>query len=403
MSLISLRRRAAIAVMQRVLLAVTALSIVAATTSVGAAESPTIATIDGKPLTLRELENTLLRREGADLVEEWVHHQLDGMDFTKLQDEDVILAIGFNKITRREIADSLLRKGVGKVRDELINIRIVEQAVADAGISVGPQQLDATWERMRVRFEEGQAKTSDTRIDFVNYLAVKEKMTPEQFRAQPGFRMLAGLQALVHSLAKDEWQDEELRAWFAVHRERYRVTEGIDLNLIALPYRAQPGPDGKPEITAQEREGRMLAATQLYTQIKTGQLTFAKAWTFYAKGFDPDVKEGGHAGFVDRQGRRDGATDRTRLLGSDLVATAFNYRLRPMLLPPMASDWGVELAEVRGYRRANDPTYEEVRDRVLADRIDETLEARTQGLLTSLRAKAKIEYASLPEVIEGKR
>lgn len=381
----------------------TAIISLAAWTLLGAVESPAIATIDGKPLTLRELEDTLLRSEGADLVEEWVHHQLEALDFTKLQDDDVILAIGFNKITRREIADSLLRKGVGKVRDELINIRIVDQAVADAKITVGPEQLDATWERMRVNFEEGQAKVNDTRVDFVNFLSVKYKMTPEQWRAEPGFRKLAGLQALVHSLAKEEWKDDDLRVWFESHRERYRVTEGIDLNLIALPYRAQPGADGKPEITPEEREGRMLAATQLYTQIKTGQLTFAKAWTFYAKGFDPDVQEGGYAGFVDRQGRRDGATARTRLLGSDLVATAFNYRLRPMLLPPMASDWGVELAEVRGYRRAKDPTYEEVRDRVLADRIDETLEARTQGLLTSLRAKAKIEYASLPEVIGGKR
>ena len=36
-------------------------------------------------------------------------------------------------------------------------------------------------------------------------------------------------------------------------------------------------------------------------------------------------------------------------------------------------------------------------------RIDETLEARTDGLLKRLKDKAKITYKSLPEIIHGKR
>lgn len=371
------------------------------------APSPAVATIDGSPVTLRELEDVLLKKEGADLVEEWVHGQLQGLDFAKLQEDDVILAIGFNKITRREIADSILRKGVGKVRDELINIRLVEAAIAQAGITVGPEQLDATWERMRKRFEEKMAADGDgTRIDFVNYLQVKEKMTPEQFRAQAGFRMLAGLQALVHHQAKDEWDDPALRAWFDANKGRWRVTESVDLAVIAIPYNREPGPDGQPVVTAAERERLMLVMTSLYRQVSSKDpkaLGFAKTWTLYGKSWDPETKEGGRVGFVDRSGRREGAGAKTRIIGADLMTAAWNATTFPTLLPPIASDWGVELAEVRGHRAAREPVYEDLRQRVQSDRIDETLEQRTEGLLKGLRTKAKIEYASLPDIINGKR
>ena len=112
---------------------------------------------------------------------------------------------------------------------------------------------------MKLKFEEQQAKSGDSaRIDFVNYLSVKEKMTPELFRAQPGFRMLAGLQALVHQRAKDEWDDDDLRAWFAAHRERWRQTEGVKLSLIAIPFQREPGQGGTPVVTAEQlaREAR---------------------------------------------------------------------------------------------------------------------------------------------------
>lgn len=368
--------------------------------------SPAVATIDGSPVTLRELEDVLLKKEGADLVEEWVHGQLQGLDFAKLQDDDVILAIGFNKITRREIADSLLRKGVGKVRDELINIRLVEAAIAEAGITVGPEQLDATWERMRKRFEEKIADGGDTRIDFVNYLQVKEKMTPEQFRAQAGFRMLAGLQALVHHRAKDEWDDPALRAWFDANKARWHRTEAVDLAVIAIPYNREPGPDGLPVVTAAERERLMQVMVSLYRQLSSKDpkaLGFARTWALYGKSWDPETRDGGHVGFVERSGRRDGATGTTRILGAELMAAAWNVAVFPTLLPPIASDWGVELAEVRGRRAAREPVYEDLRERVKADRIDETLEQRTEAVLKGLRTKAKIEYASLPDLINGRR
>ena len=381
-------------------------ALAAVETAPAPAASPAVATIDGSPVTLRELEDVLLKKEGADLVEEWVHGQLQGLDFAKLQEDDVILAIGFNKITRREIADSILRKGVGKARDELINIRLVEGAIAQAGIVVGPEQLDATWERMRKRFEEKVADGGDTRIDFVNYLQVKEKMTPEQFRAQAGFRMLAGLQALVHHQAKDEWDDPALRAWFDANKGRWRITESVDLAVIAIPYNREPGPDGQPVVTAAERERLMQVMVSLYRQVSSRDpkaLGFARTWLLYGKSWDPETKDGGRVGFVDRAGRREGAGAKTRIIGADLMTAAWNVASFPTLLPPIASDWGVELAEVRGHRAAREPVYEDLRQRVQSDRIDETLEQRTEAVLKGLRAKAKIEYASLPDIINGKR
>ncbi len=363
----------------------------------------TVATVNGVALTLRDIEDALLRKEGADLVEEWVHSQLQQLDFTKLKDDDTVLTIGFNKIGRRELADALLRKGAGKVRDEMINIRLVEQAIAAAGIVVGQAEFDATWERMKLKFEEQQAKSGENaRIDFVNYLSVKEKMTPELFRAQPGFRMLAGLQALVHQRAKDEWDDDDLRAWFAAHRERWRQTEGVKLSLIAIPFQREPGPGGTPTVTAAERERLMSVMDALHRQIAAKELPFGQVWALYARGYDTDVAPGGRAGWVDRAGKR--ADPKARVLGVDLLNAAWAVERFPMLLPPMAAgDWGIELAQVEAHRPLKEPVYEDLRAAIKADRIDDSLEQRTEALLKTLRHDAKIEYASLPDIINGKR
>ena len=362
-----------------------------------------VATVNGQALTLREVEDALLRKEGTDLIEEWVHDHLQRLDFAALKDDDVILSIGFNKIGRRELADALLRKGAGKVRDELINIRLVEQAIAASGITIGEPEIEATWERMKRKFEENQNKTPDaTRMDFINYLNVKEKMTPEVFRAQQGFRMLAGLQALVHFRAKDEWNDDDLRAWFALHLERYRQKEGVKLSLIAIPYQLQPGVGGLPEITAAERERLMKVMDSLYSQISAKQVPLGQVWALYARGYDPDVGPGGRAGWVDRAGKR--KDPKARPLGTDLMATAWEITKFPTLLPPLAAgDWGVELVQVEAHRPAKEPVYEDLRATVKADRIDESLEQRTEGLLKQLRHDAKIDYASLPDIINGKR
>lgn len=379
--------------------------VVTAAEPVALVTSPSVATVNGAALTLREIEDAMLRREGADLIEEWVHEHLLKLDYSAMKDDDTILTIGFNKIGRRELADALLRKGAGKVRDELINIRLVEQAIAAAGITVGEAESDATWERMKKRFDEQQAKAGDgTRIDFINYLNVKEKMTPEVFRTQAGFRMLAGLQALVHYRAKDEWNDDDLRAWFKAHLERWRQLEGVRLSLIAIPYRPEPGPDGKPVVSAAERERLQSVMDSLHRQIaaKDKPMPFAQAWALYARGYDTAVGPGGRAGWVDRAGKRHDPN--ARLLGSDLMKTAWALDRFPTLLPPMAAgDWGVELALVEGHRPAKEPVYEDLRDAIKADRIDETLEQRTETLLRDLRHDAKIEYASLPDIINGKR
>ena len=362
-----------------------------------------VATINGQDLTLREVEDALLRKEGTDLIEEWVHDHLQKLDYAALKDDDIILSIGFNKIGRRELADALLRKGAGKVRDELINIRLVEQAIAAAGIVVGEADIDATWERMKRKFEETQAKTADgTRIDFINYLSVKEKMTPEVFRTQKGFRMLAGLQALVHFQAKDEWKDDELRAWFAAHLELYRQLEGVKLSLIAIPYQPQSGAGGLPEITAAERERLMKVMDSLYKQVASKQVPFGQVWALYARGYDVDVGPGGRAGWVDRAGKR--KDPKARAIGSDAMATAWEITKFPTLLPPLAAgDWGVEIVQVEAHRPAKEPVYEDLRATVKADRIDESLEQRTEALLKQLRHDAKIDYASLPDIINGKR
>src|SRR5262245_18916586 len=116
--------------------------------------SDAVAVVNGETLTLRMLEDSMLRKEGAELVEELVQRELDKMPWTELKDDDVIVQIANWRLRRVGLAAQLLGTSAGKVRDELINITLVKQAMAAAGLTVGDEDIKNEIARMQARLDE---------------------------------------------------------------------------------------------------------------------------------------------------------------------------------------------------------------------------------------------------------
>lgn len=358
-----------------------------------AADPAVVAEVDGQAITRRQVEDALLRKEGADLVQELVQRRLDGLDWAGLADDDLLVELGGARITRRQLAAHLLAGKGAQARQELVEIAVVEQALRREGILVTDTLVAAEWARMRRRFEAQQAGKAE-RVDFDAYLRARERMSPEQFRAQPGFRMLAGIHALVLKRARAELDEAALRRRFDADPERFRQHEAVDLQALFMPWRSEPGPDGRPLVAADERERLGGVAASIWGSIARGEVPFERSWTAFGRSWDPEAGPGGRIGWVGRDGRRE--QPGSRAVARPAIERAWEAAAGyPALLPPVAAEDGVWILRVLGRRAERAPVFAEVRERVFDDLVDEQLEARTKALLADLRGAARVQWHAL--------
>ncbi len=358
-----------------------------------------VVTVDGTKITLRELEDALLKKEGSEQVEDAVHHLLDLTNWSKLRDDDLIVATAFGKVKRREVALHLLAEKSGPVREELINIALVDQALSHEGVVIDDAVKQGELGRMEKRLHEGLEKRKQPIMDMRTFIQQTEKTTLENFVRQPGFRMLAGLHILVQRQARKEVKEPELQAYFDSHVEHYRVAEAVDIADIAIPYITGRLPDGAEVITATEKANRLQVANNLYSMIQRGELSFEKTFANFAKNFDQDADAGGRVGWVTRDGER--GKRGARRIPARVVEEAFAAQGPfPALLPPVVHDGGVDIVRVHGRRAGQEAALGLMRERVLTDLVDAEIDPRTKRLLDGLRRASTIVYASLPTIIK---
>ncbi len=364
--------------------------------------SDPVAFVDDRSITLRQVEDALLRKEGVEEIETWLHERLSEVAWEKLGDDTVLLAIDQARITRRDIAEKLLQRGSGtaqalapKAREDLIGIAVVERALSRAGIALDKAMLDAEYVRVEASFHAERERKKEPKVAYEDYLRTTKNMNVDQFKAQVGFRMLAGLHALVFAEARSAVGEPALAAWFDKNRARFDQTEAVDLSTIYIPYRTDREL-GRP-VTAKDRDDLMDAFITFHVDITKGRSTYEFIWKNYAASWE-HTGEGGRIGWIGRDGRRPDPKDRP--LPKALIEDAFaNVGRLPCLLMPIQSDSGIDLGRVNAYRKEKKAVFAEVRAEVLKAMVEEQLDQRTQDLLARLRDEAKVRYQSLPEAI----
>ncbi len=351
-----------------------------------------VALVNGQPVTLRQVEDALLKKEGSDQLQDWVQSTFGKIDWLHIPDDYVILEVGGKKLHRRELAMQLLQKGAGDAREDLINIAVVQDAILKQGIAVDQAASDAAWMCFKKEFEDSH-KDQGHYLDFASYLSATQHTTEAEFRRQPGFLMFAGLRLLTLAQARKTESDATLQDWFQAHQGTWDRPEAALLDEIYLPSRKGDNDD----------KGRWLTtAYDIAQQISSGKKTFAAAWEIWGKSWDPDAKAGGSIGWIPRNGSR--VNVESPVLPTALMVEIFQVPeaklAKPVLLPPFEAENGILLMQVEARRAATPVALADVRDAVLVDMISHQLKERMKLVLDQLRLDAKVEYQSLPALID---
>jgi hypothetical protein len=369
-----------------------------------------VAWVDGEPITLRQLEDEMLRKEGADKLIELVERQLTVMPWQELDDDDVLLAMGQWQVPRVLLAARLLEEVGPKVRTDLVGMTVVHQAMERHGVVVDDAALREELERQEAAFHQILAEKDQPRVPFANYLQVQEGQTLEEYMSSEAFRLAAGLHALVYKLAPLAATIEEetaiLREHFQAHRPRFGKAEAWRLAIIHRPYQVPSGQEG---VDDQIRNEAVTTLQHLAGQIADGRnhFTFAKAWKYWGRPFDPGADSGGVIGWVGRNGEPsvEDAQPLPPALIDDIAAAIDDAAGEdfPLLLPVCAHERGVALVQVLGHRPADLPAYEDVAWEVRKDYIRQDLEKWTSKVRTRLQREAEVRFASWPALLQRRK
>lgn len=358
-----------------------------------------VALVDGTPITLREVENALLKQEGVQQLLSMLDEQFKRTDWDKLGDRDILVQTNTWRVSRGAVAAQLLKQKGSEAREDLIGIALVRQALAKEGVVVDDALVANEVKRMEKRHYESLEARKQPYIDFKQFIEQTQKVPFTEYIRQEGFRMGAGVRALVERRATAELADHRLKEWFTTHIDRYRVQPAIDLSAIYLPYNTTKGPDGKETVTQAEKDRLMGVMIQFHQAIFKRQVSFERTFQTFARGFEQNADANGRLGWVNRDGTRPikGARRVAERAMEDAFAAQPPY---PVLLSPVASEHGVELLLVHARRAGKEPVFDELRPQLVADIVDSELSARTKRVLDDLRRAAVIDYRSLPPLIE---
>jgi hypothetical protein len=358
-----------------------------------------VALVDGNPITLRQVEDALLKQEGVQQLMTMLDEQFKRTDWSTLGDREVLVQTGTWRVTRVGVAAQLLKQKAGDAREDLIGIALVKNALTREGVVVDDALIANEVKRMEKRHYESLEARKQPYMEFRAFIEQTQKMPFEQYIRQEGFRMGAGIRVLVERRAAAELGEDQLKEYFARHIDRYRVQPAVDLSVIYLPYQVSKAADGREVVTQEEKDRLMGVMTQLHQAIFKRQVSFERTYQTFAKGFEPNADASGRVGWINRDGTRPvkGARRISVRAIDDAFAAQPPY---PVLLSPVAGEQGVELLLVHARRAGREPVFADLRAQLVADIVDGELASRTKRVLDDLRRAAVIDYRSLPPLIE---
>jgi hypothetical protein len=367
----------------------------AGTSNVGTAP---VALVDGHAISLREVEDTLLKQEGVQQLMSMLDEQFKLTNWERLGDRDILIQTNSWRVNRVSVAAQLLKQKAGDAREDLIGIMLVRNALTKEGVVINDALIANEVKRMEKRHYEGLEARKQPYMDFRAFIEQTQKVPFEQYIAQEGFRMGAGIRALVERRAAAQLTDEQLKEWFDSHIDRYRVQAAVDISSIYIPYKTTKGPDGKDLVTQEEKDRLMNVMAGLHQSVFKRQVSFERNFQVFGRPYEQNADAGGRLGWVNRDGSR--PTKGARRVSQRAMDEAFAAQPPyPVLLAPIASELGMDLLLVHARRVGKEPVFAELRAQLVADIVDNELAARTKRVLDDLRRAAVIDYRSLPALI----
>lgn len=257
---------------------------------------------------------------------------------------DVVATVNGEPITKEDLYEAMLAAGGGRLLEQLIEERLVEQEAARRGITVGEDEIAKEIEQLKQRYggDEG-------------FKAVLQQfgMTEERLRREVRVNLL------VRKLLAPEIQvtEQDVRRYYEEHKDEFREPEQARARHILVKDRA--------------------TAEQLLARIRNGE-----AFEDVARSHSQDAQtaqKGGDLGWFPR-GQMDPKFDQA------VFSAAPNS-----LVGPVQTAYGFHVIQVLERKPARLRPFEEVKEEIRQLLVDRALRARMPAWLEELKAKAKIE------------
>ena len=351
-----------------------------------------VARVNGEAITLRQLEDELMRQEGVQTIEDLLRMQLDHVRWGDYQDEDMIVQVANIEIPRVILVNKLLEKHAADVRQQMIRARVVQHALAKEQIVLDETLKQQMLERMRRKHEFDQDQKGETRVTFDSLIRERYGKSADEWLKDPAFAKLAGLYALLYR--RTQIPDDDLKAYYDKHLRRYVEPESYQL--AVLPFPLHDKKKQKPLPLQQQGHIRKLAA-ETYQVIKSGRRSFAATVKIYDREFLGDRGWVGRDGKVDVRG--------VSHVPKAIMAGVFqhDYEQFPTVLGVLEAADSLSIVEVRAYRAGGKPDFTRDREAVQRDFIDAHFDKHMAVLIKSLDAQALVEYEGLLPVLQDRR
>ena len=256
---------------------------------------------------------------------------------------ETVATVNGQKITKDELFEKLLQQDRGVTLDAMITEILIEQEAQKANIRVTDEEIEKEIDKVKSQF------SSD--MEFQQTLS-QLGVTVDDLRRQARSNLL--VKKIL--LPEIEVTEEALQQYFTDHKEDYDEPEQVRARHILV---------------------ESLAEAEEVKRLLDEGADFAKLAS--EKSTDPGSKDqGGDLGYFERG-----------TMAPEFEEVAFT--LQPgQISEPVQTDYGYHIIKVEDHKMAHSPTYDEVKERVREDYIDEQVQAKVSSWLSKVRSKAKI-------------
>ncbi len=259
------------------------------------------------------------------------------------QRDEVVATVNGEKIYKNQLYDAMICEGGQEILNQLISKMLIIQEGRRQGIDISDEEID----------EELNSFAEEMGAYFDQFLA-QSNMTREQVRDE----LRVNLYIKKLAMEQIEISDKDLEDYFKENQENYDTPEQVEARHILVETREE--------------------AEEIYSELQAGGdfVALAKEHSLDTNNKD----EGGNLGFFPKG-----------IMEASFEEAAFSLSIG-VISEPVETRHGFHIIEVLDYQPTKKATFEDVKEIVEEQKMDEMIATHVQSILSSLWDAADVEY-----------
>ncbi|MEF3356022.1 peptidylprolyl isomerase [Paenibacillus sp. GYB006] len=257
-------------------------------------------------------------------------------------DNEAVASVNGTKITKDELYNELVALGGTSTLDNMITMELIDQAAADANVTITDEDVNAEIESLKTQFGGEEA---------LNSALAQSGMTLDDLKKN------TEIQVKIRKILEPQTKvtDEEISTYYEENKDTFATPEQVRASHILVETKEEAD-----AIKKELDEGADFA-------------TLAKE-----KSTDSSAANGGDLGFF---GKGD--------MVEEFEKAAFSMEINE-ISEPIKSDYGYHIIKKTDYKEATNPTLEDKKEEIRKLLVDQQVSELSSTWLSDLRSNAKI-------------